>query len=221
MRDSETRIGASQSNVRSISNKWKFGALAGLAIVSALLWLSLSAKIPTTKPSIAPPHEISESQTVTAVSLSETQSAAKATKSIASPDPDGEQKISDILGNGADPAAQSQKLLALFPALPGTGQVEASRHLVNLVSDENYAPLAEILTNSTTPAAVSEILFFDLINRPNSLKFPLLLAISRNVDHPQAEAARELLERIFDKNYGTNWEQWEVEIRTWLKQHPD
>lgn len=134
---------------------------------------------------------------------------------------DGESQISDILGADGDDAEKSRKLIELFPKLPETGQAEAARHLANLVSDENYTSLGTILTNSQTTAEASEILLDDLLNRVNSIKVPLMLAVARDAAHPQTANAKDLLERILGEDYGTNWSEWERMAKVWLEKNPD
>src|ERR1041384_7410444 len=66
-------------------------------------------------------------------------------------DSEWENRIDDILANESDDDVQkSRKLLALLPALPEDGQVEAVTHASNLITDDQYAPLGQLLTNVQT-----------------------------------------------------------------------
>jgi hypothetical protein len=76
------------------------------------------------------------------------------------------------------------------------------------------------LTNSTTPAAVSTVLMNDLLNRNNTLKLPMLLAVASDNDHPLKDQARNLLELMIQEDDGTNWDQWAASINTWLQNNP-
>ena len=134
---------------------------------------------------------------------------------------DMENQISDILGADGSDVEKSKKLIQLFPKLPESEQVEAARHLVNLVSDEDYPALGTILTNSQTSVEVAEILLDDLLNQANPIKVPLILAVARDTSHPQATNAKDLLERILGEDYGTNWNEWERMAKVWLENNPD
>jgi hypothetical protein len=131
-----------------------------------------------------------------------------------------EQKLDDILLTGDDENTKADKILALIPTAPPDAQVELSQHLVNMVQDSHYDGTAQLLTNSTTPSAVSTVLMNDLLNRDNTLKLPMLLAVARNDDHPLKDQAREMLELLTQEDNGTNWDQWSTSIDTWLQNNP-
>jgi hypothetical protein len=59
----------------------------------------------------------------------------------------------------------------------------------------------------------------DLLNRRNTLKLPMLLAIASNTDHPLAGQAKDMLELFLQTDYGTNWNQWSDAVTTWLQQN--
>jgi hypothetical protein len=133
---------------------------------------------------------------------------------------DWEQKLEDILISSDDDKTKADKILALIPTAPPDAQVELSQHLVNMVQDTNYDGAAGLLTNATTPSAVSTVLMNDLLNRDNTLKLPMLLAVARNDDHPLKDQAREMLELLTQEDNGTNWDQWSTSIDTWLQNNP-
>ena len=133
---------------------------------------------------------------------------------------DWEQKLDDILLSEADPNTKADQILALIPTAPPDAQVELSQHLVNMVQDDHYSGAAQMLTNATTPSAVSTVLMNDLLNRGNTLKLPMLLAVAENNDHPLKDQAREMLELLLQENDGTNWDQWSTSIDTWLQNNP-
>lgn len=144
---------------------------------------------------------------------------------IVSDDPENsaqwEKKIDDILTAEGDESQKAQQLLALLPTLPETAQIEAAQHLVNLVPDEGYAATSQHLTNAHTAEAVLDVLIGDLMNRPNTLKLPMLLQVARITDHPKAGEAKELLEFYVGEDLGTDWDAWEKSVTTWLKENPE
>jgi hypothetical protein len=134
---------------------------------------------------------------------------------------DWQDKFDAVLNSDNDDTNKAQQLLDIFPRLPPDAKVEAAQHLSNLVPDEDYAPLANLLTNATLSTDVLDVLLGDALNRPNSLKLPALLDVASNSAHPQADEAKDLLELYLDADYGTDWGQWRQKIAAWLKDNPD
>jgi hypothetical protein len=109
----------------------------------------------------------------------------------------------------------------MFPHLPPDGQAEIARHLSNLTPDSDYAGLGDYLKNPKMPEAVLDVLLADVLNRPGTLKLPMLLDIARQSDHPKAGEARELLELFLEEDHGKDWAGWETKMQQWLKDNPD
>jgi len=132
-----------------------------------------------------------------------------------------EDKLDLIVGDEDDDTNKVKRLLAIFRTLPPEGQEEAAIHLSNLASDEDYAPMGELLKDDRLPVDVLDTLMADLLNRPNSLKLPLLLDLARNANHPNAEESKDLLELYLEEDYGTDWDLWRQKMQEWLKENPD
>lgn len=128
-----------------------------------------------------------------------------------------EQELDDVLLSDTDANTKADRILAMIPTAPGNAQVELSQHLVNMVQDDHYDGAAQLLTNAATPAAVSTVLMNDLLNRNNTLKLPMLLAVARDDDHPLKDQAREMLELMIQEDNGTDWDKWGASITTWLQ----
>jgi hypothetical protein len=133
---------------------------------------------------------------------------------------DWEEKLDNILLSDSDSNAKGDQILALIPTAPPDAQVELTQHLVNMTSDDHYDGAAGLLTNATTPSAVSTVLMNDLLNRGNNLKLPMLLDVAENNDHPLKDQARDMLELLIQEDDGTNWDQWSASINTWLQNNP-
>ena len=131
-----------------------------------------------------------------------------------------EKQLDDVLLSDADPNTKADRILAMIPTAPSNAQVELSQHLVNMVQDDHYDGAAQLLTNAATPSAVSTVLMNDLLNRNNTLKLPMLLAVARENDHPLKDQARDMLELLIQEDDGTNWDQWSASIDTWLQNNP-
>jgi hypothetical protein len=139
------------------------------------------------------------------------------TPTITQANGDWEQQLEDVLLTDTNLNTKADRILALIPTAPPDAQVELSQHLVNLVQDDHYEGAAGLLTNASTPAAVSTVLMNDLLNRNNTLKLPMLLAVARDDQHPLKDQARDMLELLVQADNGTNWDQWSASINTWLQ----
>jgi hypothetical protein len=134
---------------------------------------------------------------------------------------DWEDKLDNILGADGEDSDKVKQLLEMFPRLPEDGQVEVAQHLANLTSDEDFGSLGKYLTNSTMPEAVLDVLMSDLLNRPNSVKLPLLVNVASDSQNPKAGEAKDLLELFLEEDYGTDWNTWQTKVTQWLKDNPD
>ena len=131
---------------------------------------------------------------------------------------DWEDKLDEILGSDEDDTNKVKDLFAVFPRLPEEGQAEVAQHLSNLVSDDNYTPLGQLLQNTKLPDSVLDVLMSDVLNRPNSVKLPQLLQVAQNPDHPKADEAKDLIELYLDEDDPAKWPD---KMQQWLKENPD
>jgi hypothetical protein len=134
---------------------------------------------------------------------------------------DWEERLEQILGAEGKESDKAKQLLELFPKLPETGQIEAAQHLSNLIGDQEYSSLGNLLTNSTLPEGVLEVLLADVLNRPNSVKLPAILEVARDPQHPKAAEAKDLLELFLEDNFDQDWTRWQAKMEQWLKDNPD
>ncbi len=132
-----------------------------------------------------------------------------------------EDSIDSIVGSDDADTNKVKQLFALFPKLPPDGQEEVVQHLSNLVEDENYAQLGALMTNNTLSEGVLDELLADLLNRPNSLKLPMLLDVAQDPDNSKSSEAKDLLELYLGDDYGTNWSNWGSSVTNFMSQNPD
>lgn len=132
-----------------------------------------------------------------------------------------ESAVQAILDSDTEDEDQVKRLFALFPNLPEDGQVAVAENLADLVLDENYAPLGRLLKDARLPAAVQDVLMADASSRPDSMQLPLMLDIARNPAHAKAADAKDILETYLDKDYGSDWDQWQQKLKAWLIENPD
>jgi len=144
-------------------------------------------------------------------------SAANPTNGI----PDWEDKVDAILISEGEDADKAKKMMEMFPKLAPDAQEEVAHHLSNLTPDEEYTPLGNLLTNSALPEAVLDVFMEDVLNRPNTVKLPLLLQVAQNPVHPGAQEAKDVLELFLEQDYGTDWATWQTKMQDWLKENPD
>lgn len=144
-----------------------------------------------------------------------------ASTNVTGSDTNWEDKIDDIVGSDDADTNKVKQLFALFPNLPPDGQEEVVQHLSNLVDDEDYAPLGDLLKNAKLPEGVLDELLADVLNRPNNVKLPLLLDVASNSDHAKHDEAKDLLELYLGDDYGSDWGEWGKHLTNWLQQNPE
>ena len=132
-----------------------------------------------------------------------------------------EDKLDEILTSPGEDDAKLKQLYDMYPRLPTDGKVEVAQHLSNLVGDKDYAPLGKLLTDASQDEDVLDVLLADALNRPNSVKLPLLLDIAQQDQHPKASESKDLLELFLEEDYGKDWSKWHSKLDEWLKANPD
>jgi hypothetical protein len=127
---------------------------------------------------------------------------------------EGDVMIDGILRSNKEIPQMARDLHDLVQKLNGEAQVNASRHLVNLTSDEDYGLIAGYLTDAKMNPDVIEVLFSDLMNRNRVLQMPLFMNLLKNPAHPQNEQVRNVLTILAGEDFGTDWGKWDQ----WAKQ---
>jgi hypothetical protein len=130
-------------------------------------------------------------------------------------------RVGEILASNTSSSAKAQALLTLFPQLPVAAQPTTAQHIVNLLPDTAYGTFATHLTNANASAEVRAIIYADLLQRPNNIKLPWLLAVARTPGVSQATDAAVLLQATLREDHGANWNVWSERVRLWLLAHPD
>jgi len=130
-----------------------------------------------------------------------------------------DQRLDEVLLRGGEVNDKADSIRQLMNGAPAEAQAELAHHLVNMAQDDHYDGVAELLTNATTQPEVATVLMNDLLNRRNTLKLPMLLAIARNNDHPLKDQAKDMLELFLQADYGANWDEWGSAVDNWLQQN--
>ena len=127
---------------------------------------------------------------------------------------EGDLKIDEILRSNKEIPAMARDLHVLVKKLNSEAQVNASRHLVNLTSDEDYGLIAGYLVDAKMNPDVIEVLFSDLMNRKRELQLPLFMNILKNSQHPQNEQVRNVMTILAGQDFGQDfaaWDKWSNE----------
>lgn len=122
---------------------------------------------------------------------------------------EGDLEIDKILRSEKEIPAMARDLNALVQKLNGEAQVNASRHLVNLTSDEDYGLIAGFLVDAKMNPDVIEVLFSDLMNRKRELQLPLFMNILKNKQHPQSEQVHNVMTILASQDFGTDYAAWD------------
>jgi len=129
-----------------------------------------------------------------------------------------EEKIESVLrDDGLNNTAKARLLLAMLPVLPEDGFGTAAEECVKRLPDADYNAVAlPLIANPQTHGAVANVLFADLMERPDSITLPALLRIAQIPNHPYAKSAQDNLRLLLDEDFGNDWAKWAVAVRTAL-----
>ena len=127
-----------------------------------------------------------------------------------------ETAINQILESDEENQQVATRLLALAPTLPPDGQVEAVQHMVNLTDDDNYQNAAAMLLNPATSEDVAEVIYSDVLNRPNKVKLPVMVSILRTPGHRLRDETLSTLQIFLGEDLGDNPEAWNIAVQTFL-----
>jgi hypothetical protein len=89
--------------------------------------------------------------------------------------------------------------------------------MVNLLSDEQFPSTARYLNDTNTPETVITLLMNDMLNRPDTVKLPMLLDLAQVAGHPLAEESKTILGIYVEQDFGDNWDEWRKGIEEYLK----
>jgi len=133
------------------------------------------------------------------------------------PDEPWQVAINSILSTDAEPVVLSQRLAVALPGMPLEGQLEAAQHMVNLLGDDEYANAENIYFHNGHAEQVRRVIFEDFMNRPNTLKLPLLVRTLREYGHPMRREAIDNLQALLGRNEGEDANRWDFAVREALE----
>ena len=129
-----------------------------------------------------------------------------------------EEKIEGVLRDGSlNNTAKARRLIAMFPELPADGLATAAEECVERLPDADYDAVAlPAIASPKTHGAAANVLFADLMERPDAITLPALLRIAQIPNHPYARFARENLRLLLDDDFGSDWPKWDAAVRSAL-----
>jgi hypothetical protein len=190
-------------------------ALAMAAVALVLVFLLLPSPPPPAKATAPRQASAAAAAATTSVDpgsvITATFSGPLGLASAPAPVVAWEDRLDQLLTAETDAATTVRGLVSSMRQLPPEAQEQYAAHAVNLCGDGQFGLLGEIYLNVQTPQAVTETIFSDLLNRPDTIKLPLLAKTLRNAAHPMAGKAEEILRTYIALEPGTippnGWEQ--------------
>jgi hypothetical protein len=134
---------------------------------------------------------------------------------------EGRDAVSAVLELPESNEQVAGRLLAMMPSLSTTAQVEAAQHMVNLLDDANYQPALNMLLGQGTPREIQQVIYADLLNRPNNLKLPALLSVLRVPGHQLQPEALETLRIFIGQDYGADATAWNQAVTNFLQKEAE
>jgi hypothetical protein len=126
---------------------------------------------------------------------------------------DWERQLAGTVRQPPNPAAKARAIFASLPKLPDEALgVAAETAIANLPDADYVAVVIPVVTDPHTHGQAMSVLFADLMERPDPIAMPALLAIARNPAHPFAASALDNLQLLLGQNHGSEWPQWEAVI---------
>lgn len=111
------------------------------------------------------------------------------------------------------PTEKARAIFALLPTLPESALATVTEQAVEKLPDADYAATAlPVIANPATHGQILSILFADLLERPDAIALPALLAIARNPDHPFGPSALDDLRLLLNADYDDDWSRWDSAI---------
>lgn len=133
------------------------------------------------------------------------------------PEQPWEKAINQLLDSDEENEKVAASLAALAPTLPLEGQVEAIQHMVNLLDDEQYALAQNMVMNPGLHPDVREVLFSDVLDRPNNVKLPVLLTLLGSPGHPLRTEAHTNLQAVIGQDLGESPMLWSQPVQAFLE----
>jgi len=115
-----------------------------------------------------------------------------------------------------DDGTRHRKVLSLLMGAPEENKPDLADHVANLTPDDEYAPVAWLISNRGVTGAAMQALLQDLHERPADIKLPVMAEILSQADHPGAPGAEHALNIYLQVSHGYPSDAWRKEVATFL-----
>jgi len=121
------------------------------------------------------------------------------------------EEIDNVLRDqsiSTDDAAQRLVKLASDATVPDQIRNDALQHAMNLLPDEGFGSLEEMLKTKATPPELLDLVFHEIHNRPVDVQLPTALLLMQRSGEEVAQQARELLGFHLEQDLGDDPTAW-------------
>lgn len=192
--------------MRITANKRTGFAVLGLALLLGAAFHGLKSKSPQVSPA-------SGQATSTAAPAGGGLPSATIKKKEVAPTIDEDLAgldLHDVLTAEVADARVAAELIRRLPDHHGEGrQYFITSHIANVVDDEDYAMIEDVILNQELESSALDVLLADLNMRVEEVKLPTFARISENPDHPAFDEAFTSLRTYFD-DAGDDLAAWQI-----------
>jgi len=107
-------------------------------------------------------------------------------------------------------------MLALLMDAPVEHKPDLADHVANLTPDDDYAPVAWLISRRIVEGEAMVALLQDLHHRPADIKLPIMAEILSQEDHPGAPEAERALTVYLQVSHGYPSNAWQSEVEKYL-----
>jgi len=128
-------------------------------------------------------------------------------------------ELADVAGLA--PRERAKAIFGRFAEWPPEALATASAQAVDGLPDGEYAAIVlPILTDPQTHGQALSVLFADLLERPDAIALPALVAIARNPLHSFGPSALDDLRLLLDADHGKDWGRWDAAVGARVAEKP-
>ena len=113
-------------------------------------------------------------------------------------------------------AIRHRKMLSLLMGAPAEHKPDLADHVANLTPDDDYAPVAWLISRRGVEGGAMVALLQDLHHRPADIKLPIMAEILSQEDHPGAPEAERALTVYLQVSHGYPSNAWLREVEKYL-----
>ena len=113
-------------------------------------------------------------------------------------------------------ATRHRKMVALLMDAPAEHKPDLADHVANLTPDDDYAPVAWLISRRGVEGGAMVALLQDLHHRPADIKLPIMAEILSQEDHPGAPEAERALTVYLQVSHGYPSNAWLSEVEKYL-----